>query len=390
MSWPDVVEEVTRSALTHLNEGTLLMNARILSVVSLSLLAAACSVDGASQDGSESSTDDLSASKRIALSVSETDLVSDRAGAATLDANLKNPWGIAWNPAGPAWIANNHSGTSTVYDAAGALKLTVTLPAAAGATDPSSPTGQVFNSSATNFGGDKFIFDGEDGRIYGWQPNGGVHVRGDHSASGASYKGLAIATNAAGAARLYLTDFHNGKVDVLDSKYAPVTVAGGFKDPGIPAGYAPFNAQALEGKIFVTFAKQDKDAADDDHGPGRGYVDVFDTEGHLERRLVSRGVLNSPWGLAIAPASFGALAGNLLVGNFGDGKINVFDIHAPAGYGEEKVVAKGALGTAANKPLQIDGLWAVAVGPDQKVYFTAGQNGEDNGLFGRILPSSQH
>ena len=191
-----------------------------------------------------------------------------------------------------------------------------------------------------------------------------------------------------GNQQLYLTDFHNGKVDVLDASYAPVSLAGGFVDANIPSGYAPFNIQELEGKLLVTFAKQDAAAADDDHGPGRVYVDLFDTEGNLERRLVTRGALNSPWGLAIAPDSFGALAGDLLVGNFGDGRINVYDIHAPSSKGGEKVVTKGALGGPGNKALTIDGLWAIAVSPDGNLYFTAGSNDEANGLFGRLDPAS--
>jgi len=359
-----------------------------LILIGSSLFAAACATTPASDPyaGADSTDDSGAADSPTAHLVNgftKVDLVSDRPGAATLDPHLVNPWGLAFNPSGPAWIANNHSGTSTVYDASGALLLTVTLPAAAGSTDPSAPTGQVFNAVGTDFGGDKFIFDGEDGRIYGWRPGAGVTVRGDNSATHAIYKGLAIAAGEYGDQRLYLTDFHNGKIDVLDASYQPVTLEGDFTDPRIPAGYAPFNAQALEGKILVTYAKQGAGAADDDHGPGRGYVDQFDTEGRLERRLITRGALNSPWALAIAPASWGALAGTLLVGNFGNGRVHAYDIHAPAAHGNEKVVAKGTLALGAS-PLAIDGLWALAVGPDGQLYFTAGSNGEQNGLFGRL------
>jgi len=359
-----------------------------LALIGSPLLAAACtSSTPADPYAGADSTDDTgkedSAASRKLDGITKIDLVSDRDGAATKDANLLNPWGIAFNPAGPAWIANNHSGTSTVYNASGTLKLTVTLPAAAGSMDPSSPTGQVFNGAAGDFHGDTFIFDGEDGRIYGWQPATGVTVRGDHSTSSSIYKGLAIASDDYGAQHLYLTDFHNGKIDVLDANYQPVTLDGDFSDPRIPAGFAPFNAQALEGKIIVTYAQQDADAADDAHGAGRGFVDQFDTQGHLERRLITHGALNSPWALAIAPSTWGALAGSLLVGNFGNGRVHAYDIHAPASYGREKVVAEGTLylGTSA---LVIDGLWALAVGPDDQMYFTAGQNGESNGLFGRL------
>ena len=352
------------------------------------LLAFACATPAPSDpyDGADS-TSDLgaadSASARSITGITEVDLVSDRPGAATQDPNLVNPWGIAFNPAGPAWIANNHSGTSTVYDRAGALKLTVALPAAAGSTDPAAPTGQVFNATHTDFAGDAFIFDGEDGRIYGWQPGTGVTVRADRSSTNAKYKGLALAVGDDGAQRLYLTDFHNGKIDVLDASYQPLALDGDFTDPKIPAGYAPFNAQALEGKILVTYAMQDAEQADDTKGPGHGFVDQFDTEGHLERRLITRGALNSPWALAIAPASWGTLAGALLVGNFGNGRVHAYDIHAPKAYGGEKTVALGTLARGASA-LVIDGLWALAVGPDGQVYFTAGSNGEANGLFGRL------
>jgi uncharacterized protein (TIGR03118 family) len=336
--------------------------------------------------GADSSSDEGAADSPSAKSISgftEVDLVSDRPGAATQDLNLLNPWGIAFNPAGPAWIANNHSGTSTVYDDAGTLKLTVTLPAAAGSTDPAAPTGQVFNGAPTDFAGDAFIFDGEDGRVYGWQPGTGVTVRADRSSTSASYKGLALAVGDDGTQRLYLTDFHNGKIDVVDASYQPLALDGDFSDPKIPAGYAPFNAQALEGKILVTYAMQDADKADDTKGAGHGFVDQFDTEGHFERRLITHGALNSPWALAIAPDGWGDLAGALLVGNFGNGRVHAYDIHAPNAYGGEKTVAEGTLsrGSAA---LVIDGLWALAVGPDGKLYFTAGQNGEANGLFGRL------
>ncbi len=358
------------------------MNTLRLVLIGAPLLAACSTTSPQDPYAGADETDDAgaadSASSRLINGFTEIDLVSDRDGAVTKDPNLVNPWGIAFNPAGPAWIANNHSGTSTVYDASGALELTVALPGMA------APTGQVFNASATEFAGDRFIFDGEDGRVYGWQPGTGATVRGDFSAEHAIYKGLAIAADEYGDQRLYLADFHNAKVTVLDASYHVITLDGSFTDPRIPAGYAPFNAQALEGKIFVTFAKQKApDAADDDHGARRGYVDQFDTDGHFERRLITRGSLNSPWALAIAPSTWGTLAGTLLVGNFGNGRVHAYDIHAPAGYGAEKVVAKGTLAFG-NRALAIDGLWALAVGPDDELYFTAGPNEEQNGLFGRL------
>ncbi len=356
-------------------------------------LFAACATTGAADDGyagADSSTEEGeegaqgaadSPTAKLVVGFTEVDLVSDRAGAVTKDPNLTNPWGIAFNPAGPAWVANNHSGTSTVYDAAGALKLTVTMPEVT--TGNAAPlTGQVFNAVATDFLGDKFIFNGEDGRFYAWQPSTGTTLRFDNSAAGAAYKGLAIATTSAGEQRIYGADFANAKITVLDASYAPVTLDGDFSDPKLPAGYAPFNAQNIEGKIIVAYAKQNA-GGDDEHGAGNGYVDMFDADGHFERRLVTRGALNSPWALAIAPASWGSLAGSLLVGNQGNGHIHAYDIHASAGDGKEKVVAKGTLAIG-SKYLALDGLWALTVGPDHQVYFTAGPNHEVNGLFGRL------
>jgi uncharacterized protein (TIGR03118 family) len=363
-----------------------MFNTLRLALVSAPLLAA-CATDAAQDPytGADSSVEEGAADSptaKVVVGFTEVDLVSDRAGAITKDPNLTNPWGIAFNPAGPVWIANNHSGTSTVYDTVGALKLTVTMPLQTGSSDPAPLTGQVFNAVATDFSGDKFIFDGEDGRIYAWQPATGTTQRADNSGAGASYKGLAIATGSDGHQRIYATDFANGKVDVLDASYAATTVDGDFTDPRIPAGYAPFNAQTIDGKVLVTFAKQGDDG-DDEHGAGNGYVDMFDTEGHFERRLITRGSLNSPWGLAVAPATWGPLAGTLLVGNQGNGHVHAYDIHAKGANNNEKVVAKGTL-TLDNKYLSLAGLWALSVGPDNQVYFTAGPNGEANGLFGRL------
>ena len=350
-------------------------------------LLAACATTGSTDDGYSGADSSVEAgaadspTAKVVVGFTEVDLVSDRAGAITKDANLLNPWGIAFNPAGPAWIANNHSNTSTVYDTVGALELTVTFPDL-NAGNGAPTTGQVFNPVATDFLGDKFIFNGEDGRFYAWQPATGTTMRFDNSAAGASYKGLAIATNSDGKQLIYGADFANNKVTVLDASYAPVTLDGDFTDPKIPAGYAAFNAQNIEGKIIVAFAKQNG-TGDDAHGAGNGYVDMFDTEGHFERRLITRGALNSPWALAVAPATWGALAGTLLVGNQGNGRVHAYDIHAPASGGKEKVVSKGTLAIGSTY-LTLDGLWALTVGPDNQVYFTAGSNHEANGLFGRL------
>ncbi|CAN5330104.1 hypothetical protein BH11MYX1_BH11MYX1_53500 [soil metagenome] len=369
-----------------MNKNILRLAAGPLALIGFPLLAA-CATTGAADDGyagADSSIEEGAADSptaKVVVGFTEVDLVSDRDGAITKDPNLTNPWGIAFNPAGPAWVANNHSGTSTVYDTVGALKLTVTMPEVT-AGDAAPLTGQVFNAVATDFLGDKFIFNGEDGRFYAWQPATGTTMRFDNSAAGAAYKGLAIATNSDGKQLIYGADFANAKVTVLDASYAPVTLDGDFRDPKIPAGYAPFNTQNIEGKIVVAFAKQNADG-DDEHGAGNGYVDMFDTEGHFERRLVTRGSLNSPWALAVAPAPWGSLAGTLLVGNQGNGHVHAYDSHAPASYGKEKVVSKGTLAIG-SKYLALDGLWALTVGPDNQVYFTAGPNHEANGLFGRL------
>jgi uncharacterized protein (TIGR03118 family) len=365
------------------------MNKSLVGMLLALALVAACGPETealVSDQGADQGDSVDSAIIYRAVRVSQTDLVSDRPGAATLDANLVNPWGLAFNPAGPVWVANNHSGTSTVYDGAGALKLTVPFPLAAGSTEAASPTGQVFNGRAAHFKGDAFIFDSEDGRVYGWKPGQGVQLRADLSASNAVFKGLALATLPNGTARLYAADFHNGKMVVLDSAYQVVDDATAFRDAKIPAGYAPFNVQALEGKLFVSYAKQDAAAHDDDHVTGRGMVNVFSTDGRFERRLVTRGALNSPWGLAIAGNNFGPLAGALLVGNFGNGKVNAYDIHVPGANGNERVLSLGSLADASGHALVLEGLWAVANGPDGKLYFTAATLTEEHGLYGRLDP----
>jgi uncharacterized protein (TIGR03118 family) len=201
---------------------------------------------------------------------------------------------------------------------------------------------------------------------------------------GAVYKGLVFGVNANGVF-LFATNFRAGTVDVFDHNYQPVTTDGGFSDPSIPAGYAPFNIQNIDGDLFVTYAKQNAAKHDDVAGPGHGFVDVFDTDGHLLRRFASRGKLNSPWGVARASFAFGRFSGDVLVGNFGDGKINAFDSD-----GNFLATLKDAKG----KPLVIDGLWMLTLGGGRNsssdtLYFTAGPNGETDGLFGTITPVSR-
>jgi uncharacterized protein (TIGR03118 family) len=313
----------------------------------------------------------------------QTNLVSDVPGMAPVtDPQLKNPWGISAGPTTPMWVSDNGAGVTTLYRGDGSKQaLTVVIPPGAGSGDAQgTPTGTVFNGNSAAFRGDRFLFATEDGTLAGWQPAFGVVARTevDNSlpAPGAVYKGLAIGSTATGD-RLYAANFRGGAVDVFDANYNP---AGSFTDPKIPLNYAPFNVQNLGGVLYVTFAMRDATGHDDVAGRGHGFVDAFDLNGTLIRRLVSHGQLDSPWGLAIAPASFGDFAGDLLVGNFGDGRINAYTIDK----GNFRGVLTGPNGT----PIAIDGLWALIVGnaaaDPNAVYFTAGINDEENGLFGKL------
>ncbi len=331
-----------------------------------------------------------------------TNLVSDQQGvAAHTDANLVNAWGVAFNPNGFVWVANNGTGLSTLYDGSGAPNsLIVNVPSTAAATG-GNPTGMVFNGS-TDFsvtsnnhsGAAAFLWATESGTIAGWNPNvpntappaSTQAFTAVTSTAGAVYKGLAISTGTAAGSPLYATDFHNNRVDMFNSTFAPITTPGAFTDPNLPAGYAPFNARNLNNQIYVTYALQDAAAHDDDPGAGHGFVDVYDTSGTLLRRLVSQGALNSPWGLAIAPSNFGPLSGDLLVGNFGDGHINAYNPTTGA--------FQGALSDAGGNPITIDGLWGFDFGngllnqPTNTLFFAAGPDGEAHGLYGRLdVPS---
>jgi uncharacterized protein (TIGR03118 family) len=222
------------------------------------------------------------------------------------------------------------------------------------------------------------------------KPNNQAVIAFDNSNSGAVYKGLVFGTNAKGVF-LFATNFNAGTIDVFgpanansNGQYVPVTTDGGFSDPNIPAGYAPFGIQNIDGSLFVTYAKQNAEKHDDVAGPGNGFVDVFDTDGNLLRRFASRGPLNSPWGIARASFAFGRFSGEILVGNFGNGKIHAFDSDGNF---------LGTLRDANGKPLAIDGLWTLTLGGGRNsnsdtLYFTAGPNDETNGLFGKITPST--
>ena len=317
-------------------------------------------------------------------------LVSDGTVAADhIDANLKNPWGVAFNPTGFVWLSNNHTGTSTLYDGAGVPQtLVVTVPPAPGGS-MGSPTGILFNGTADfavsangKNGVSKFIFCSEDGTISGWAPNvDSLNAILAVNTPGADYKGLALASTASGNF-LYAADFGNGKIDVFDKNFAPVTTAGGFVDPMMHTNYAPFNVQAFGNMLYVAYAKKDKGGEDEHAGKGQGYVNLFDGDGNLVKRLVKRTGLNAPWGLAMAPADFGQYSGALLVGNFGDGTI--------AAYNPKTGHFRGYLQGTDGTKLKIDGLWGMAFGngffsqAKNSLYFAAGVGGEEGGLYGSV------
>jgi uncharacterized protein (TIGR03118 family) len=320
----------------------------------------------------------------------QKNLVSDLPDFAPItDTNLVNPWGLIAGPTTPFWISDNHSGLSTLYDSTGAVQsLVVTIPPPANGTPPSAPTGVIYNNT-TNFlvgtNPARFIFAAEDGTITAWNSGISAVLKVDNSGSDAIYKGLALA-NSGGNDYLYATDFKGGKIDVFDSNFQPAKLAGAFTDPGIPAGFAPFNIRNIAGSLYVTYAQQDADKEDDVAGDGNGFIDIFDPAGNMIKRFASNGPLNSPWGMAVAPSSFGAFAGALLVGNFGDGRISAFDLNSGTFLGQLKN-PNGILVWA-------DGLWDLLFGNGNKggdantLYFTAGISGgggkEGHGLFGSV------
>jgi uncharacterized protein (TIGR03118 family) len=341
------------------------------------------------------------------MTFTENKLVGSDAtvGAAQTDPNLINPWGLSESPTSPFWISDNGAGLASIYSVTGSGVMPnvfgpITIAVPPGQTTPASPTGQVFNAFASDNAfvlsdgsPATFLFATEDGTISGWNQAAGTQsiiavseadnpADGDESLGlGAVYKGLAIANTDDGP-MLYAANFRHGTVDVYDGKFDFVK---SFTDPNLPQGFAPFNVQVLDGKLFVSFALQDDMKHDDVAGAGNGFVDEYDLQGNLLTRVASNGPLDSPWGMAIAPQSFGKLAGDLLVGNFGDGTINAYDL------ANDHFVGK--LRGADGKPITIGDLWAIAPGnggaggDPNTLYFTAGVEHEAKGLFGSLTPN---
>jgi uncharacterized protein (TIGR03118 family) len=334
----------------------------------------------------------------------QIDLISDGAVPAQQppDPSLINPWGVAYSPTGPFWVSDNNSGAVTIYNGSGTKQSLFggTVPQVTVATPPgqtpgtAAPDGQVFNGSGgfnvtetvngtPKTGSSAFIFATEDGTISGWSPgvdqsHSVLAVDNSHGGTGAVYKGLAIATSN-GQTQLYAANFRSGNVEVYNSSFQLTKT---FTDPSVPPGYAPFNVQVLNNKLYVTFALQDAAKHDDVAGLGHGFVDQFNLDGTGMVRVASMGTLDSPWGLAIAPNTFGHLAGDLLVGNFGDGTIGAFNVSSDS-------FVSDLLGDN-GKPLSIGDLWALtpgnggAAGSPNEIFFTAGVAKESDGLFGAI------
>jgi uncharacterized protein (TIGR03118 family) len=317
-------------------------------------------------------------------------LISDSSAvtAPATDGSLVNGWGLSASATSPWWTSNNKTNTSTLYSGGGA-KNALTVTVAGG------PTGTVANPGTTDFvvsqngvsAAARFLFSNQAGQILGWSPtvNGtNAVVAADNSSASALYEGLATTND-----RLYATDFHNARVDVFDASFKPVPLLNGFKDAKIPAGWAPFGIQAIGGNVFVTYAQQNPAKTNAVAGGGLGYVDEFSPDGVLMARVASKGKptapLNAPWGLAMAPQNFGAYSGDLLVGNFGNGRISAYQPQAAG-----KWAYKGQIRTASGAPIAVDGLWAIAfgngasAGPTTNLYFLAGPTGQTHGLYGFI------
>lgn len=344
----------------------------------------------------------------------DTALVVDKAevvaSSKTVDANLQNPWGIAVGPGLPFWIADNNSNLATLYSGTGEIETQsvtgspstgVSIPASA-ADVQANPTGQVYNGTGgflipTSNGPvtAQFLYVGEGGTVAGWSVDSGstaVTAYDDGVKNGtnhAVYKGLALGT-VNGATFLYATDLHNNKVDVFDTNFdLPADMQGKFVDPTIPTGFVPFGITAVGDQLYVTYAMQDAAKHDETTGAGLGYVDVFDFSGNFVSRFASGGALNAPWGIALAPSGFSTLAGDILIGNFGDGKINVFTPH-----GTQLATPVGALTGNSGQVLSFPGLWSLVFGngdsdkPLTTLFYTAGFADQTDGVFGSITATT--
>jgi uncharacterized protein (TIGR03118 family) len=308
----------------------------------------------------------------------QTNLVSDTAeyAPAHLDTNLRNAWGIAINGSnGKIWTANNGSQTSTIYGTDGTpASLVVSVPLKSGVTE-GGPTGIVYNASTTMFkipsngAAAPFIFASQDGTISAWSAGTTTTVIvADRSSANAQYMGLTMLDST-----LYAADFTNGKIDMFDKNY---TYVKSFADATMESGYSPFNVQQMGGKIYVMYAKMDPATHDEVKGVGNGFIDIFKGNGTLEKRFASKGTLNDPWGIAIAPASFGTYSNDLLIGNFGDGRINVYDPNTGSYLGQ-------LMDHTTSKELEIEGLWALET-YNGTLFFTAGPDDEEHGLLGTL------
>ena len=319
-------------------------------------------------------------------------LVSDGSQAESTDPNLKNAWGIAATATSPWWVSSNLPNLATIYNGVGeAQPLVVQI--------PGSPTGVVANpgtafpvTDGLETGSSIFMFATLEGRLVGWNPGVGTNspstdafVIVDRSDLGAVYTGIAAATTVSGD-RLYAADFANNRIDVFDGTLTPIVEPGAFVDPKLPAGYAPFNVQVLNGRIFVAYAQVDPGTGEEIKGQGLGIVDVYETDGDFLARVGAHGQLNAPWGMAIAPEGFGKYSGNLLVGNFGDGQIQAFKMSDDM----RQFSPAGVLRDESNRQIAIDGLWGIGFGNGEgsglttTLYFAAGPNDETAGLFGSI------
>jgi uncharacterized protein (TIGR03118 family) len=375
------------------------------------LIIAACGGGGGSSGSSPAAS---MGSQQTSTVFTDTALVADKsevvASAKTVDANLQNPWGIAVATGLPFWIADNNSNLTTLYSGAGDIETQeitgssskgIAIPASAAGVQ-ANPTGQVYNGTgsfliATSNGQESalFLFDGEGGTITGWAMDSGsttVTAYDDGIANGANhavYKGLALGT-VNGATFLYATDLHNNKVDVFDANFSkPADMQGKFVDPTIPQGFVPFGITAVNNQLYVTYAMQDTAKHDEVAGAGMGYVDVFDLSGNFVSRFASAGALNAPWGLAVAPSGWGSLAGDVLIGNFGDGTINVFKPN-----GTQLATSVGSLKDSNGHAFAFPGLWALVFGngdsdkPLTTLFYTAGFASQTDGVFGTITPST--